>query len=135
MAVITFSLEELAGILISNKLLPPEIIRVRVKGERFHFVIKTNSFVLPYIPASLRYLSFNDNKATFEFTIVSSVVSKALSWLDQALKLKIPSYMEVEYPKILIDVDKLLQENNIRNVRVRDVIFEDGKFTIVTFNI
>ena len=134
MATITFSLEELVEILSANKLLPPEIIRARVKGERVHFVIKTSSFVLPYIPASLRYLSFNDNKATFELTIVSSVVSKALSWLDQALKLKIPSYMILEYPNILIDVDKLLHEKKIRNVRVKDVIFEDGKFTIVTCN-
>ena len=134
MAVITFSLEELAEILIANKLLPPEIIRVRVKGEIFHFVIKTGSFVLPYIPASLKYLSFNDNKATFELTIVSSVVSKAINWLDQALKLKIPSYMELEYPNILINVDKLLQEKNIRNVQVNDILFEAGKFTIVTCN-
>jgi len=134
MAVITFSIGELAEILVSNKLLPPEIIRARVKGERVHFVIKTNSFVLPYIPASMRYMSFNDNKATFELTMVSSIVSKALSWLDQALKLKIPSYMELEYPNILINVDKVLQEKNIRNVRVKDVLFEDGKFTIVTCN-
>lgn len=134
MEVITYSLEELVEILISNKLLPPEIIRARVKGERVHFVIKTNSFVLPYIPASLKYLSFNDNKATFELTIVSFDVSKAISWLDQALKLKIPSYMELEYPNILINVDKLLQEQHIRNVQVKDVLFEDGKFTIVTCN-
>lgn len=134
MATITFSLEELAEILISNKILPPEIVRARVKGEIFHFVIKTGSFVLPYIPAFLRYLSFNDNKATFELTMVSSVVSKSISWLDQALKLKIPAYMELEYPNILINVDKLLQEKNIRNVRVKDVLFEDGKFTIVTCN-
>ena len=134
MEVITYSLEELVEILIANKLLPPEIIRARVKGEIFHFVIKTGSFVLPYIPASLKYLSFNDNKATFELTIVSSVVSKAMSWLDQTLKLKMPSYMELEYPNILINVDKLLQEKNIRNVRVKDVLFENGKFTILTYN-
>ncbi len=135
MAVITFSLEELAEILISNKLFPPEIIRVRVKGEILHFVIKTKSFVLPYIPASLRYLSFNDNKATFEITIVSTVVSKAISWFDQALKLKLPSYMKLEYPKIFVDVGKLLQEKNIRNILVKDVLFEAGEFTIKTCNV
>jgi|SRR4030042_285496 hypothetical protein len=135
MATITFSLEEIVEFLIANELLPPEITRARVKGEVFHFVIKTGSFVLPYIPASLRYLSFNDNKAIFELTIVSSVVSKAISRLEQALKLKIPPYMKLEYPNIVVDIDKLLQEKNISNIRVKDVLFEDGEFTIKTCNI
>jgi hypothetical protein len=135
MATITFSLEEIAEILIANRLLPPEITRARVKGELFHFVIKTGSFVLPYIPASLKYLGFSNNRVTFELTIVSSVVSKAISLLDQALKLKIPSYMKLEYPNIFVDIDRLLQQKNIRNVQVNDILFEDGKFTIVVCNI
>ena len=55
MAKITFSLEELLKDLISNELLPPQIIRARVKGQRGHFVIRTDSFFFENI----------------EFTIVS----------------------------------------------------------------
>ncbi|MHC4556504.1 MAG: hypothetical protein ACYTFW_05295 [Planctomycetota bacterium] len=135
MAKITFSLEELLGILISNQLLPREIVRVKIKGERIHFVIKTNSFILPFIPASLRYLNYDNNNAIFELAIAGGRLNKAVSWLNEILKLKIPAYMKLEYPNISVDIDKLLEEKNIRGVRVKDIIFEDGEFAIVTDNI
>jgi len=135
MAKITFNLDELTQILISNELLRGEILRPKVEGERIHFVIKTNSFILPYIPASLGYLSFSDNLATFELTIVSSYLNKAVSRLKQILQLKLPVYMKLEYPKILVDVDKLLKEKNIKGIRVKDISFEGGEFTITTCNI
>ena len=134
MAKITFNLEEIIEILISNKLLPQEITRIRVKEERIHFIIRTNSFILPLIPASLKYLSFSNNNATFELTIVGSHLSKAINWLNQALKLKIPAYMKLEVPNIYIDIGKLLQKKNVRGVRVKEVLFEAGEFTIVTCN-
>jgi hypothetical protein len=135
MAKITFNLDELTQILISNELLRGEILRPKVEGERIHFVIKTNSFILPYIPASLGYLSFSDNLATFELTIVSSYLNKAVSRLKQILQLKLPVYMKLEYPKILVDVDKLLIEKNIKGIQVKDISFEGGEFTITTCNI
>jgi hypothetical protein len=135
MARITFSLEELLGTLISNQLLPREIVRVRVKGERIHFVIKTNSFILPFIPASLRYLSFDDGNVAFELSVAGGHLNKAMSWLDQVLKLRMPANVRLEYPTVFVDVDKLLEEKNIRGVRVKDVSSKDGEFAIVTDNI
>jgi hypothetical protein len=134
MAKITFNLAEITEIVISNKLLPPELIRVRVKGEKIHFVIRTNSFILPYIPASLRFLSFSDNNAIFELTIISSHLSKAKNWLNQALKLRIPEYMKLEYPQLSVDIDKLLKEKNLTGIRVENILYEGGEFTIVTCN-
>ena len=135
MAKITFNLDELTQILISNELLRGEILRPKAEGDRIHFVIKTNSFILPYIPASLGYMGFSDNLATFELTIVSSYLNKAVSRLKQILQLKLPVYIKLEYPKFLVDVDKLLKEKNIRGIRVKDVSFEGGEFTITTCNI
>ena len=135
MAKITFSLDEFSQILISNELLREEILRPKVDGERIHFVIRTNSFILPYIPASLGYLSFSDDQATFELTIVSSYLNKAVSRLKQILQLKLPVYIKLEYPKIFVDVDKLLKEKNIKGIRDKDVSFEGGEFTITTCNI
>ena len=80
---------------------------------------------------SLRFLSFNDNNAIFELIIVSSHLNKSLGRLKQVLKLKIPAYMRLDYPKIFVDVDMLLKEKNISGVRVKDVLFEGGEFTIV----
>ncbi len=135
MAKITFSLDELLKILFSNELIQRQIIRARVKGQRVHFVIRTNSFVLPYIPASLRYISFDNNNAIFELTIASGHLNKALSWLNQSLKLKITACMKLEYPNISVDIDKLLKEKNIKGVQVKDIFFENGDFTIVSENI
>jgi len=135
MAKITFILEELLKILISNELLPSQIIRARVKGQRVHFVIRTSAFILPFIPASLRYVGFDNNNAIFELTIVSAHLNKTVGWLNQALKLKIPACMKLEYPNIYVDIDKLLEEKNIKGVRVKGIFFENAEFTIVTENI
>jgi hypothetical protein len=135
MATITFDLKELIQILISNELLRNEVLRPKVEGDRIHFVIKTNSFILPYIPASLGYLDFSDNQVIFELIIVSSYLNKAVSRLKQILQLKLPVYIKFEYPKIFVDVDKLLKEKNIRGIRVKDISFKGGEFTITTCNI
>jgi len=135
MAKMTFNLDELTQILISNELLRGEILRPKVEGDRIHFVIKTNSFILPYIPASLGYMGFSDNLATFELTIVSSYLNKAVSRLKKILQLKLPVYIKLEYPKIFVNVDKLLKEKNIRGIQVKDVSFKGGEFTITTYNI
>jgi hypothetical protein len=135
MTKITFNLEELTDILISNELLPREIVRVRVKGERIHFVIKTNVFILPFIPASLKYSGFDDNNVILELTLVGGHLKKAINWFEQAVKLRIPSYMKLELPNILVDVDKLFEEKNIKGVRVKDILFENGEFVVVTDNI
>jgi hypothetical protein len=134
MAKITFSLEELIQILITNQLLRSEILRPKVDGDRIHFVIKTNSFILPYIPASLGYLDFSDNQAIFKLTIVSSYLNKAVGRLKQILQLKLPEYMKLEYPKVFVDADKLLEEKNIRGIRVKDISFKNGEFTITACN-
>ena len=135
MAKLTFSLDEFTQILVSNELLRGGILRPKVEGNRIHFVIRTNSFILPYIPASLGFLSFSDNQAVFELTIVSSYINKAVSRLKQMLQLKLPAYLKLEYPKIIVNVEELLKEKNIRGIRVKDVSLKDGEFTIATCNI
>ena len=132
MAKIIFSIEEMVRIVISNELLPKNIVRVKVKGDRVHFYIKTQSFILPFIPASLRFLSFDNNNVTFELTVVSGQVNKAIGRFDQLLNFKIPEYMKLEYPNIVVDIDKLLQEKNIRGLRLKSVVFENGEFVVET---
>ena len=133
--IIIFSLEELTQILISNEILRGEILRPKVEGDRINFVIKTNSFILPYIPASLGFLSFSDGQAIFELTIVSSYLNKTIGRLKQILQLKLPAYIKLEYPRIFVDVDKLLEEKNIRGIRIKDVSLKDGELTFTTSSI
>jgi hypothetical protein len=135
MAKIIFTLEELTQILLSDELLRGKILRLKVNGEKIHFVIKTNSFILPYIPASLGFLSFRDNQAIFELTIISSHLNKVVSRLKQVLPFNLPAYIELEYPKIFVDVDKLLEEKNIKGVRVNDVALQGNELIVTTCNI
>lgn len=132
MARIILSLQEVLEIIISNNLLPPQVVRLRIKGEKIHFVVKTNTFILPYIPASLVYATFDGNNAIFHLTNVGGPVNKVMGRLHQALKLKIPDFVKIEYPKVFIDIEKVLKENNIRGIRVKDITFKDGQFTITT---
>jgi hypothetical protein len=134
MAKLTFTAEELVEVVISNGLLPEEIVRLRVKGDRIHFVIRTGSFVLPFVPASLRYLSFDGDSATFELTIISSHASKAAGRLNELLKAKMPHYMKLEYPTVTVEINRLLKEKNVKNLRVKDILFEDGNFSVMTDN-
>jgi hypothetical protein len=132
MAKITFSLQELIEIMVSNDLLPQQVVRVRVKGEKIHFVVKTNAFILPYIPASLGYVRFDGKNALFKLTNVSGPVNKIMGWLHQALKLKMPAFVKLEYPQVSMDINLLLKERNIRGIQVKDIAFKDGRFDIVT---
>ncbi len=40
--------------------------------------------------------------------------------------------MKLEYPILSIDIGKLLTEKSIRGVRVKEIFFEDGEFTLIT---
>jgi len=132
MAKITFSLQELIDIVVSNELLPQQVVRIRVKGEKIHFVVKTNAFILPYVPASLGYVGFDGQNALFKLTDVSGPVNKIMGWLHHALKLKMPPFVTLEYPQVFVDISRLLKDVNIRGIRVKDIAFKNGRFIVTT---
>jgi len=63
MAKITFNHAELIKILLSNELLPKQILRPKVEGDEIHFVVETNLPLIQFVPASLKFLSYTDNNA------------------------------------------------------------------------
>ena len=132
MARIVFGFEELLEIVVCNGLVPGSIARLRVKGERIHFVIKTNSFILPFIPASVRYLRLEGDRVIFELVIAGSRVNRAIGWFNQMLETRMPSWTKLEYPILSIDIGKLVAEKNIRGIRVKKIFVEDGELTLVT---
>ncbi|MBN2181578.1 MAG: hypothetical protein JW715_06670 [Sedimentisphaerales bacterium] len=134
MAKITFTLDELTEILVSNELLPKNIVRITGKGDNVSFYVKTQTFIIPFIPATLKFLSFDNNNVIFELTVISSQINKAIGRLDQLLELKMPEYIKLEHPNIIVNIDKLLQEKNVRGVQVKNVLFENGEFVITTGN-
>ena len=135
MANINFTLEELLMLLLSNNLLPPQIARPQIKDDSFHFAIKTDAFILPFVPASLKFLSYENNIAKFELTLVSGHFNKALGMFGGSFESKLPEYVKLELPNVLVDIDKLLEKKNIKGIRIKDVTFESGKFSITTENL
>ncbi len=132
MAKIFLSIEELIKILVSNELLPKNIVRVKAKNDSVHFYIKTQSFILPFIPASLRFLNCSNNNVIFKLTVVNSQVSKLINRFDQLFDITVPAYMRLEYPNIVVDIDMLLQEINIRGLRLKSASFENNEFVVET---
>jgi hypothetical protein len=132
MARIVFGLEELLEILVCNRLLPVAIARVRAKGGRIHFVIKTDSFILPFIPASVKYLRLEGDHVMFEMAIAGSRVRRAVGSFNQMLEAEMPSWMQLEYPILSINVSKLLAKKNIRGIRLKEIFFEGGELSVIT---
>ncbi len=90
--------------------------------------------MLPFVPASVKYLRLKGSHAVFELAIAGNRVNKAVSWLSQMLEPKMPTYVKLEYPILSVDIDKLLAERNIRGVRVKEISFDNGEFTLITEN-
>jgi len=132
MAKITFSLEELKEILISNAILPKVILRPKVEGEEIHFVVNTNLPFLQFIPLTLKYLNYTDDNAIFEMSVVNGSLNKTISRLNLISRLDVPEYIKIDFPKIYININELLEVKNISGILLKDVFFKDGEFTIVT---
>jgi hypothetical protein len=134
MGKITFSQTELIKILISNAILPKVILRPKVEGEEIHFVVNANLPFLQFVPLSLRYLNYADDNAIFEVNVVNSSLNKMISRLNLLSKLDVPTYIKIDFPKIYINVNQLLKEKNINGVLLKEILFNNGEFTIVTCN-
>jgi hypothetical protein len=132
MAKITFSHSELIKILLSNELLPIKILRPKIEGDEIHFVVETKLPLLQFVPASLRFLSYTDNKAIFELVVVNSSLNAMIGRLNLLSKLNAPAYVKFDFPRVYVDVNELIKDKNIRGVLLKDIIFKDGEFTIVT---
>jgi hypothetical protein len=132
MATLTFSLEELLEILKSNNLLPSQIVNAEVKNNSIVFVIKTENFLLPSIPATLKYISFSNNTATFEVNIVSGTFNKAINMMGNSYQSKMPDYVKLDLPNVLIDLEKLFAHKKIKGIHIKEITQTNSQFTIVT---
>jgi hypothetical protein len=52
--------------------------------------------------------------------------------LHKAWESKMPDFVKLDFPNVYVDIDRLLKEKNIRGIRVKDILFEDAQFTVVT---
>ncbi len=132
MAAIIFTLEELLGILKSNNLLPEQIVRSGVKDNCIELVVDTKMFMLPVVPVTLKYLSYENNLATFELSLGNPQFNKFLGMFGNSYQSKLPEYVKLELPNILIDIPTLLEHRNIKGICVKEITQTDNQLTIIT---
>ncbi len=132
MATLTFTLEELLEILKSNNLLHEQIIRSEVKNNCMEFVVDTKMFLLPAIPVSLKYVNFENDTATFELSLGNGQFNQALGMLGNTLQSKLPEYVKLKLPNVLIDIPTLLEHRKVKGIRIREITQIANQFTIVT---
>lgn len=130
MAQITFNLDELLEIIKANKVLPEQVTKMEVNNDSINFIISTNNFLIPYVPATLHYVEYENNNAIFELNIVGGQFNKALGFFSKSLQSKLPEYIKLELPKIIIDLQKLLEQKNIKGIRIKEITQESSRFDI-----
>ena len=131
MATLTFTLEELLEVLKSNNLLHGQIIRSEVKNNCIELVVDTQIFMLPVVPISLKYIKYENNMATFELILASPQLNKAMGMLGNSYQSKLPEYVKLELPNVVIDLQKMLARKNIKGVQVKEIMQSHNQLTIV----
>ncbi|MHC4258992.1 MAG: hypothetical protein ACYSTF_01070 [Planctomycetota bacterium] len=143
MTKIVLSVEEIREILLSNDWIriPPYIKNLRVGADAISLIVEIGKTGIPLmpsvpllIPISARFVRFDNPVAIFEITNKGRLTKGIVDLLIPIFKDKMPEYVEVDYPNIHVDVSKLLVEKNIKGVQVEEIVFDDGKFTVVTGN-
>jgi hypothetical protein len=143
MAKIVFSVEEMRELLLSNNRIriPPYIKNLKMGGDNISLTVeigKTGIPLVPFvpllIPISTRFVRFDNPIAIFEITNRGRLTKGIVDRLIPIFKDKMPDYIEVDYPSIHVDVNKLLVEKNVKGVEVEEIFFDDGKFTVMTGN-
>ena len=135
MAKIIFTLEEIKEILLSNNRIPHNIADFRTEGQTVSFKIDMNIPLIPPIPVALKYVGYQNNIITLEIVrdsmwgkFADNIASRVISKFQNEM----PIYTKLDYPIITVDVNRLLTNNNIKGVKVEDVVVEGNSFTITT---
>jgi len=135
MAKMIFTLDEVKEILLSNNQIPHYIVDFRTEGHTVFF--KMDIPLIPPIPATIKYVSYQDNIITLEIvrdSVNGKLADKVVSRVISKFQNKMPTYTKLDYPNIYVDVKSLLTNNGIMGVKVEDMAVEGNSFTVTTCN-
>lgn len=133
MAQIIFSLSELQEFLKSNLWMPEQIENLKGEGNEVLFKHRT-LFNVP-LSISLEFIEYKNGVAIFLVTIhwIPEILSKKR--FNSLLKEKaFEEFIDLkEYPKVAIDINKILADRvPVNGLQIRDITLNDGLFTITT---
>ena len=131
MAKIVFSLEELLSILVANEVLPDQIQKAQAKGDTVEFVVKTGVIILPMVPVSLKYVGYEGEEIEFELSVAGGRFGDMIAGFAKQFESKMPEGVRLEFPKVYVDVGKMLEVKNVRGLKVSEISVNEGEFTVV----
>ncbi len=132
MGQIVLSSEELVSILAANTPLPEQVIGIETDGEEIRVHVATPVPLLRSIPVRVRFAGFEQGHIVLQ--LVTNRLIDRFDWLVNKMlaSLKVEEHGgRWEYPKLYVDVNRLLQQQ-VRGVQIADVVFRDGQFHITT---
>lgn len=133
MAKIIFTAKELTEIVIANNLLPKNISGLNAQGKTFTFKIESGLPIFSFIPCDITYIGFENGSVKLQVSI-NPLLEKAAGSFIHKFQQQIPGYININFPLIDIDINRLLKEKNIKGVVVKDIIFENDSFIVSTAN-
>jgi len=132
MAQIILSGDELVCILTANGLVPDEVIDIEMAGEEIKVRVKTPWPIFKSIRVGMRFAGFERGRVVLQ--LMTNRLIDRFDWLVDKMLAGFPLADHGacwEYPSLFVDVNRLLQQQ-VRGVRITDIVLEDGQFRITT---
>jgi hypothetical protein len=132
MGQIILSGDELVCILAANARMPEQVMGVETEGEEIKVHVATALPVLRSIPVRIRFAGFEQGQLVLQL-MTNRLIDK-FDWLVNRMlaSFKIEDYGgRWEYPRLYVDVNRLLQQQ-VRGVEIAGVVFREGHFHITT---
>jgi hypothetical protein len=132
MGQIILSADELVCTLSANALIPDHVTDIEVEGDELRLKVATPLPILTSIHVRVRFAGFECGQVVLQ--LVTNRLLDTFDWLvDKMLvSLRIEEHGgRWEYPKLYVDVNRLLQQQ-VRGVQIADVVFKDDRFHITT---
>jgi hypothetical protein len=132
MAEIILSSDELVGILSANGWIPEPVAAVEIDGDEIGIRVRTPWPILKSLRVGMRFAGFENGHAVVQ--LVTNRLIDTFDWLvDRMLaSLRLADHGgRWKYPRLYIDVNKLLQRQ-VRGVQITSVVLRDGRFHITT---
>ncbi len=132
MAQIILSGEELVCILNANGLVPEEVVDLELAGEEIKLRIKTPWPIFKSVRVGLRFTGFEQGQVVLQ--LATNRLIDQFDWLVDKMLAGFPLAdhgARWEYPKLHVDVNKLLRQQ-VRGVEVTNVVFAEEQFRITT---
>ena len=135
MGQIILSGAELVCLLKANGMVPDPIIDMEMDTDEIRVRVRTPLPILKSVHVGVRFAGFEEGHVVLQ--LATNRLLDAFDWLVDRMFASLPLADHAsrwEYPRLYVDVNKLLQRQ-VRGVEVTGVAFAEGHFHITTAHV